>query len=128
MTKTHMYNKQTKTKTKQNLEVKYFFTYFFSDCRLVRFSGSSGSSENKNVDRSKSPANLPRKILLDCGANTASTVDLFRETYPGGHDFIIHSFEIDDRLAPYFAPYANHVLHCPMGVSNKNGMQSLLNI
>ncbi|KAI8502608.1 hypothetical protein Bbelb_193100 [Branchiostoma belcheri] len=64
-----------------------------------------------------------RKILLDCGANVASTVQLFRETYPGGHDFIIHSFEIDERLAPFFAPYPNHVLHCPTGVSNKDGQQ-----
>ncbi|XP_019614337.1 PREDICTED: galactose-3-O-sulfotransferase 2-like [Branchiostoma belcheri] len=62
-----------------------------------------------------------RKILLDRGANVASTVQLFRETYPGGHDFIIHSFEIDERLAPFFAPYPNHVLHCPTGVSNKDG-------
>ncbi|XP_078698479.1 uncharacterized protein LOC144925982 isoform X2 [Branchiostoma floridae x Branchiostoma belcheri] len=66
-------------------------------------------------------AGEPRKILLDCGANVASTVQLFRETFPGGKDFIIHSFEIDERLAPYFAPYPNHVLHCPTGVSNKDG-------
>ncbi|XP_078699528.1 uncharacterized protein LOC144926531 [Branchiostoma floridae x Branchiostoma belcheri] len=66
-------------------------------------------------------AGEPRKILLDCGANVASTVQMFRETYPGGKDFIIHSFEIDERLAPYFAPYPNHVLHCPTGVSNKDG-------
>ncbi|XP_035698965.1 uncharacterized protein LOC118431764 isoform X1 [Branchiostoma floridae] len=64
---------------------------------------------------------LPRKILLDCGANVASTVQLFRETYPDGQDFIIHSFEIDERLAPFFAPYPNHVLHCPTGVSIKDG-------
>ncbi|XP_078663428.1 uncharacterized protein LOC144906735 isoform X2 [Branchiostoma floridae x Branchiostoma belcheri] len=63
----------------------------------------------------------PRKILLDCGANVASTVQLFRETYPDGQDFIIHSFEIDERLTPFFAPYPNHVLHCPTGVSNKDG-------
>ncbi|XP_078615347.1 uncharacterized protein LOC144884163 [Branchiostoma floridae x Branchiostoma japonicum] len=65
--------------------------------------------------------NKQRKILLDCGANVASTVQLFRETYPDGQDFIIHSFEIDERLAPFFAPYPNHVLHCPIGVSNKDG-------
>ncbi|XP_066265371.1 uncharacterized protein [Branchiostoma lanceolatum] len=65
--------------------------------------------------------NTPRKILLDCGANVASTVQMFRETYPDGQDFIIHSFEIDERLAPFFAPYPNHVLHCPTGVSNKDG-------
>ncbi|CAH1264752.1 Hypp3053 [Branchiostoma lanceolatum] len=63
----------------------------------------------------------PRKILLDCGANVASTVQLFRETYPGGKDFLIHSFELDHRLAPYFAPYSNHVLHCPIAVSEKDG-------
>ncbi|XP_038076929.1 uncharacterized protein LOC119744837 [Patiria miniata] len=62
-----------------------------------------------------------RKILLDCGANVASTVQLFRETYPNGHEYIIHSFEIDDRLAPYFKPYRNHHLHCPVGVAGKDG-------
>eukprot|EP00058_Branchiostoma_floridae_P028177 XP_002613668.1 hypothetical protein BRAFLDRAFT_66533 [Branchiostoma floridae] len=62
----------------------------------------------------------PRKILLDCGANVASTVQLFRETYPGGKDFLIHSFELDHRLAPYFSPYSNHVLHCPVAVSDKD--------
>ncbi|XP_071947593.1 uncharacterized protein [Antedon mediterranea] len=63
----------------------------------------------------------PRKILLDCGANMASTVSLFRETYPDGKEFIIHSFEIDDRLAPYFSPYKNHTLHCPLGVADSDG-------
>ncbi|XP_072020740.1 uncharacterized protein [Amphiura filiformis] len=62
-----------------------------------------------------------RKILLDCGGNVASTVELFRNTYPGGRDFIIHSFEIDERLAPYFSPYEKHVLHCPEGVASKDG-------
>ncbi|XP_035696579.1 uncharacterized protein LOC118430004 isoform X2 [Branchiostoma floridae] len=65
--------------------------------------------------------NGKRKILLDCGGNVASTVQLFRETYPDGKDYVIHSFELDDRLAPYFAPYSNHVLHCPTAVSNKDG-------
>ena len=46
---------------------------------------------------------------------------LFRETYPGGEDFEIHSFEIDDRLAPYFAAYHGVNLNCPVGVSNKTG-------
>ncbi|XP_078617042.1 uncharacterized protein LOC144885130 [Branchiostoma floridae x Branchiostoma japonicum] len=71
-------------------------------------------------DTARAPSQ-PRKILLDCGANVASTVQLFRETYPGGKDFLIHSFELDHRLAPYFAPYSNHVLHCPMAVSDKDG-------
>ncbi|XP_071947286.1 uncharacterized protein [Antedon mediterranea] len=62
-----------------------------------------------------------KKILLDCGANMASTVELFRETYPQGKDFTIHSFEIDDRLAPYFSPYSNHYLHCPLGVADTDG-------
>ncbi|XP_066275341.1 uncharacterized protein [Branchiostoma lanceolatum] len=63
----------------------------------------------------------PRKILLDCGANVASTVQLFRETYPDGKDYIIHSFELDARLAPYFASYSNHVLHCPVAVAGEDG-------
>ncbi|XP_035662768.1 uncharacterized protein LOC118406650 [Branchiostoma floridae] len=76
--------------------------------------------------RSRRPQGLqnlggPRKILLDCGANVASTVQLFRETYPGGTDYIIHSFELDARLAPYFASYSNHVLHCPVAVAGKDG-------
>ncbi|KAI8509365.1 hypothetical protein Bbelb_132130, partial [Branchiostoma belcheri] len=40
------------------------------------------------------------------------------ETYPGGHDYVIHSFELDGRLRPYFAPYSNHELHCPTAVSD----------
>ena len=51
----------------------------------------------------------------------ASTVDLFQETYPGGREFIIHSFEIDSRLRPFFNPYPNHHLHCPVGVAAKDG-------
>ena len=77
------------------------------------------------VSRDKKPVpapEQPRKILLDCGANVASTVLLFRETYPGGRDFTIHSFEIDDRLAPYFSPYDKLHLHCPVGVAGKNGL------
>ncbi|XP_070549565.1 uncharacterized protein [Ptychodera flava] len=74
----------------------------------------------------KQPAvegNRPRKILLDCGANVASTVNLFRETYPDAKDYIIHSFEIDAGLAPYFAYYQDkgHTLHCPVGVADKDG-------
>ncbi|XP_019614373.1 PREDICTED: uncharacterized protein LOC109462283 [Branchiostoma belcheri] len=65
--------------------------------------------------------NGPRKILLDCGANVASTVQLFRETYPDGRDYTIHSFELDSRLAPYFASYSDHVLHCPVAVAGKDG-------
>ncbi|XP_022107633.1 uncharacterized protein LOC110988446 isoform X2 [Acanthaster planci] len=76
-------------------------------------------SLNKDIDVGN-PAE-PRKILLDCGANVASTVQLFRETYPKGHEYTIHSFEIDDRLAPYFKPYRNHHLHCPVGVAGKDG-------
>ncbi|XP_078656716.1 uncharacterized protein LOC144902934 [Branchiostoma floridae x Branchiostoma belcheri] len=99
---------------------------------LLRAQGSQGkavrSDDHLHTDGQSPKATLPststrqpRKILLDCGANVASTVQLFRETYPDGRDFIIHSFEIDERLAPFFAPYSNHVLHCPTGVSNKDG-------
>ncbi|KAI8483689.1 hypothetical protein Bbelb_386270 [Branchiostoma belcheri] len=80
-----------------------------SSCRLPKAEVTSTNTKE------------PRKILLDCGANVASTVQLFRETYPDGQDFIIHSFEIDERLAPFFAPYPNHVLHSPTGVANKDG-------
>ncbi|XP_022089500.1 uncharacterized protein LOC110978657 [Acanthaster planci] len=83
-----------------------------------RFEPGPGSAE---VGPKESAPQSPRKILLDCGANVASTVLLFRETYPGGRDFTIHSFEIDDRLAPYFKPYDKHHLHCPVGVAGKNG-------
>ncbi|XP_035697374.1 uncharacterized protein LOC118430544 isoform X1 [Branchiostoma floridae] len=61
-----------------------------------------------------------RNILLDCGGNVASTVELFKETYPGGREFIIHSFEMDPRLAPYFAAYPDAVFHNPVAVSNKD--------
>ncbi|XP_078616533.1 uncharacterized protein LOC144884870 [Branchiostoma floridae x Branchiostoma japonicum] len=62
-----------------------------------------------------------RKILLDCGGNIASTVELFLETYPGGHEFLVHSFEMDASLAPYYAPYPDVILHNPVAVSNKDG-------
>ncbi|XP_033100207.1 uncharacterized protein LOC117103711 [Anneissia japonica] len=77
----------------------------------------------KNVDNKLNELNTsgPRKILLDCGGNMASTVELFRETYPDGKNFIIHSFEIDVRLAPYFSPYRDHYLHCPVGVAERDG-------
>ncbi|XP_019622998.1 PREDICTED: uncharacterized protein LOC109469053 [Branchiostoma belcheri] len=80
-------------------------------------------SVDENIRPSQEPQkkNGPRKILLDCGANVASTVQLFRETYPDGRDYIIHSFELDSRLAPYFASYSNHVLHCPVAVAGKDG-------
>ncbi|XP_070538219.1 uncharacterized protein [Ptychodera flava] len=70
------------------------------------------------------PSHTPMKIFLDCGANIASTVRMFRETYPDADQFVMHSFEIDERLKPYFAPYKddpNHILHCPVAVSNKTG-------
>ncbi|XP_070549578.1 uncharacterized protein [Ptychodera flava] len=72
---------------------------------------------------------VPRKILLDCGANVASTVNLFRETYPDAKDYIIHSFEIDAGLAPYFAYYQDkgHTLHCPVGVADKDGNMTAYN-
>ncbi|XP_070549594.1 uncharacterized protein [Ptychodera flava] len=71
----------------------------------------------------------PRKILLDCGANVASTVNLFREAYPDADDYIIHSFEIDADLAPYFAYFRGkgHVLHCPVGVADKDGNMTAYN-
>ncbi|XP_033628947.1 uncharacterized protein LOC117291402 [Asterias rubens] len=65
--------------------------------------------------------NGTRKVFLDCGANVASSVQLFKETYPGGRDYEIYSFEIDGRLAPYFSPYIKHHLYCPVGVASENG-------
>ncbi|XP_071947605.1 uncharacterized protein [Antedon mediterranea] len=81
--------------------------------------GSHGDKQHD--DDHKSTEIGPRKILLDCGGNMASTVELFRETYPDGKQFIIHSFEIDERLAPYFSPYEKHYLHCPVGVASEDG-------
>ncbi|XP_038077321.1 uncharacterized protein LOC119745168 [Patiria miniata] len=75
----------------------------------------------QNKPQIKREPTKQRKIFLDCGANVASTVQLFRETYPGGRDFTIHSFEIDERLSPYFEPYDKHHLHCPVGVAGKDG-------
>ncbi|XP_066299058.1 uncharacterized protein [Branchiostoma lanceolatum] len=63
----------------------------------------------------------PKKIFLDVGGNVASSVQMLREMYPGGKEFIVHSFELDTRMAPYFTPYPDHVLHCPIAASNKNG-------
>ncbi|XP_078699328.1 uncharacterized protein LOC144926438 [Branchiostoma floridae x Branchiostoma belcheri] len=73
------------------------------------------------IQKTKTGTKGPKKIFLDCGANVASSVQLFRETYPGGHDYAIHSFELDGRLRPYFAPYSNHELHCPTAVSDTDG-------
>ncbi|XP_022107635.1 uncharacterized protein LOC110988447 isoform X2 [Acanthaster planci] len=86
----------------------------------LRSSQSSGRAKD-DPESGQSSSRLPKKVLLDCGANVASTVLLFRETYPGGRDFTIHSFEIDDRLSPYFSPYDKHHLHCPVGVAGKDG-------
>ncbi|XP_066298562.1 uncharacterized protein [Branchiostoma lanceolatum] len=73
------------------------------------------------IHKRKTGIKGPKKVFLDCGANVASSVQLFRETYPDGHNYVIHSFELDERLQPYFAPYSNHVLHCPTAVSDKDG-------
>ncbi|XP_019625007.1 PREDICTED: uncharacterized protein LOC109470488 [Branchiostoma belcheri] len=83
----------------------------------VLYNRSSLLSDSVNTNSIK----RKRKILLDCGGNIASTVELFRETYPGGHEFLIHSFEMDPSLAPYYAPYSDVVLHNPVAVSNKDG-------
>ncbi|XP_071947611.1 uncharacterized protein [Antedon mediterranea] len=88
-------------------------------CMMLKAVMASGAVPDK--DYSKSSDIGPRKILLDCGGNMASTVELFRETYPDGKQFIIHSFEIDERLAPYFSPYEKHYLHCPVGVASEYG-------
>ncbi|XP_066287473.1 uncharacterized protein [Branchiostoma lanceolatum] len=63
----------------------------------------------------------PKKIFLDVGGNVASSVQMLREMYPAGKEFTVHSFELDSRMAPYFTPYPDHVLHCPIAASNKNG-------
>ena len=39
-----------------------------------------------------------------------------------GDSFEIYSFELDDRLAPYFASYRNHQLMCPAAVTDKDGV------
>ncbi|XP_006814122.2 uncharacterized protein LOC100375808 [Saccoglossus kowalevskii] len=63
----------------------------------------------------------PKKYFIDCGGNTASSVRLFKDTYPNSSEYIIHSFEIDDRLKPFYAPYRNTEAHCPVAVSQRNG-------
>ncbi|CAH1268657.1 Hypp3940 [Branchiostoma lanceolatum] len=75
----------------------------------------------RSQTRSLIKGEKPRKIFIDCGANAAFSVRLFRETYPGGQDYVIHSFELDQRLIPYFSPYSNHVLHCPVAAADRNG-------
>ncbi|CAH1271031.1 Hypp4539 [Branchiostoma lanceolatum] len=68
-----------------------------------------------NICPSPSP-DVPLRSSVD-----DSFLQLFRETYPDGKDYIIHSFELDVRLAPYFASYSNHVLHCPVAVAGEDG-------
>ncbi|XP_071941098.1 uncharacterized protein [Antedon mediterranea] len=120
-------------------KISYFSAGFLVSCFVTWLSSPMMFHSDKNTTRNveadirtltntmdsrpTTPNRQPqRKILLDCGGNVASTVKMFRETYPGGKDFIIHSFEIDDRLCPYFSPYHNnHHLHCPVGVSDHDG-------
>ncbi|XP_033125283.1 uncharacterized protein LOC117123469 [Anneissia japonica] len=88
---------------------------------IIKKSGLQVNQPQENQPEPQKKTQTQRKIFLDCGANVASSVQFFRETYPDGKNFIIHSFEIDERLAPYFKPYSNHVLHCPVGVTSQNG-------
>ncbi|XP_077863562.1 uncharacterized protein LOC144347648 [Saccoglossus kowalevskii] len=53
----------------------------------------------------------------------ASSVLLFREIYPNGKEYEIYSFEIDNRLKPYFAAYKHQSginVNIPLGVAAKN--------
>ncbi|XP_077867549.1 uncharacterized protein LOC144356735 [Saccoglossus kowalevskii] len=53
----------------------------------------------------------------------ASSVTMFREVYPNASEFEIHSFEIDDKLRPYFASYISQGIvnaHIPVGVGDTN--------
>ncbi|XP_077862250.1 uncharacterized protein LOC144343703 [Saccoglossus kowalevskii] len=84
------------------------------------------SVENRKVQRSKwntiGSLPAPRKFFLDCGANVASSVLLFRETYPRAKEYTIHSFEIDPQLRPYFAPFESRTMFFHnQGVSNTSG-------
>ncbi|XP_019647522.1 PREDICTED: uncharacterized protein LOC109487863 [Branchiostoma belcheri] len=90
-------------------------------CRSRKFVTKFEASHVPMKKTFKTTNDSPRKFFLDCGANVASSVQLFRETYPNGHEYVIHSFELDERLAPYFAPYPDHVLHCPVAVSDNDG-------
>ncbi|XP_006825531.2 uncharacterized protein LOC100369061 [Saccoglossus kowalevskii] len=83
-----------------------------------------GRKELRINTSSNPPASLPapRKFFLDCGANMASSVLLFRETYPWAKEYIIHSFEIDPQLRPYFAPFESKTMFFHnQGVSNTSG-------
>ncbi|XP_077989919.1 uncharacterized protein LOC144444380 [Glandiceps talaboti] len=107
--------------------------YFETHPALTRFGARFGSGETGNKDQplkintaenKSKDLDSPKKYFLDCGANMASSVTLFRDTYPGAYDFIIHSFEIDPQLKPYFAPFTSDgktFAHIPEGVSSKRG-------
>ena len=78
----------------------------------------------RTQSESHTNSSQPRKIFLDCGANMASSVLMFRELYPNAKEFEIHSFEIDNKLRPYFASYISQGIvnaHIPVGVSSDNG-------
>ncbi|XP_035682684.1 uncharacterized protein LOC118420087 [Branchiostoma floridae] len=90
-------------------------------CQSRKFVTKFEAGHVPMVKTFKKKTKSQRKFFLDCGANVASSVQLFRDTYPKGQEYIIHSFELDERLAPYFAPYSDHVLHCPTAVSDNDG-------
>ncbi|XP_077862326.1 uncharacterized protein LOC100373196 [Saccoglossus kowalevskii] len=82
------------------------------------------TNSNSIVSKKEDISSKPRKIFLDCGGNVASSVQLFKETYPDANEYEIHSFELDPKLRPYFKPYelqGSVTAHVPCGVSDKDG-------
>nr|XP_002730991.1 PREDICTED: uncharacterized protein LOC100368107 [Saccoglossus kowalevskii] len=88
---------------------------------LVNRDSNADQLEHQGAGGRQPGGPASRKFFIDCGGNVASSVVLFRETYPDAEDFYIYSFELDARLCPYFAGYTNHTLYCPVAVSNVTG-------
>ncbi|XP_070580600.1 uncharacterized protein [Ptychodera flava] len=82
---------------------------------------SKGRPQHQASEKKEQHTEPARKFFIDCGGNVASSVVLFHEMYPDASEYFIHSFELDDRLCPYYAPFKNHTLYCPVAVSNVTG-------
>ncbi|XP_067657614.1 uncharacterized protein [Haliotis asinina] len=62
----------------------------------------------------------PRHIFINCGG-TPKSVDLFVDTYPSSHKFVIFSFIPDATYAPLYSVYPSHTLVSPAACDAATG-------
>ncbi|XP_046360631.2 uncharacterized protein LOC124138138 [Haliotis rufescens] len=63
----------------------------------------------------------PRHIFINCGGTFPKNVDLFIDTYPSSHKFVIFSFIPDATYAPLYSVYPSHTLVSPAACDSANG-------